>query len=169
MVLDCIKNRKSVRRYIDKEVSNEDVLTLIKAGMCAPSAHNRQPWEFIVVNDRLVLDEIASRHKHGKMLTEVNKAIVVLGNREVTNVDEFIYCDCSAVVENMLIQATSMGLGTCWCAIAPNAERVEAIGGYLELPSNIIPVAIVAVGYHEDTRDALEKFDESKIYFNQYK
>lgn len=168
MLVEAIKNRKSIRKYTDQVVTDEQINTLLEAAMCAPSAHNKQPWEFCVISDRGLLDEIAEKHKYGKMMSMVNKAIVVLGNTDVSNKTEFIYCDCSAATQNMLIQATAMNLGTVWCAIAPSEELKELFSNLLELPSNILPVAIVAVGYHEDTKGPMDKFKQEKIHYNKY-
>ncbi len=169
MLLKDIKNRKSVRSYLDKEVTHEQIDLLLESASCAPSAHNRQPWEFIVVTERSLLDHITTFHKYGQMLKTAPVAIIVLGNKEVTNKVEFIYTDTSAAIQNMLIQATSMDLGTCWCALAPDEVRANGVKEMFNLPDHILPVAVIAVGYEDGNKAIVEKSLENKVKYNKYK
>lgn len=169
MILKSIEERKSVRRYKDTPLTQEQIDTLILAGSKAPSAHNRQPWEFIIVNERDTLNKITEYHEYTQMLKEAPLAIVVLGNKDICRVDEFIYCDCSAVTQNILIQATSMNIGSCWCAVAPNEEKVLKTKQLFNLPDNIIPVAIIALGYEDGNKPIVKKPLDNKVFYNKYK
>ena len=83
--MQIIENRKCVRSYADTPVSKENVIMLLKAGMCAPSARNIQPWEFIVINEKAILDSLGSQLKTGRYISQVNVAIVVAANQEIAN------------------------------------------------------------------------------------
>lgn len=168
-MLKEINDRKSVRKYLDKEVTKEQIKLLIEAGSKAPSAHNRQPWEFIVVTDKELLLKVTEFHKYTQMLKQASLAILVLGNKDICNVDEFIYYDCSAVTQNILLQATHMNLGSCWCALAPSEVIVEGTKKLFNLPDNIIPVSLIAIGYEDGNKPNVDKHLEGKVFYNKYK
>ncbi len=168
-MLKEIKDRKSVRKYLEKELTNEQISLLVEAGSKAPSAHNRQPWEFIIVTDRELLLKITTFHKYAQMLKEAPLAIIVLGNKEVCNVDEFIYYDCSAVTQNILLQATHMNLGSCWCALAPSELIVNSMKELFNLPDTVIPVSLIALGYEDGNKGNVDKPLENKVFYNKYK
>ncbi|MFI3302503.1 MAG: nitroreductase family protein [Rikenellaceae bacterium] len=160
--LECIHMRTSVRSYTSKSVGKELLMELVRAGMAAPSAMNKQPWEFIVVRDRAILD------KMGTIKPPVGKApaaIVVLGN---TNASGSWVLDCSAATENILIAATSMGLGTVWTGAHGNARFENLLKETLSLPDGIMPLSVIAVGYSDGTPTPKNKFVESKVHFDKY-
>ncbi len=168
-MLKAIEQRKSVRKYLTKELTKEQLDLLVLAGSKAPSAHNRQPWEFIVVTERELLLKFTEFHKYAQMLKEAPAAIVVLGNKEICNKEEFIYCDCSAVTQNILLQAEHMGLGSCWCALAPDEQRSQGTSKLFNLPEHILPVALIAVGYEDGEKSVVPKPLDNKVFYNKYK
>lgn len=169
MLLKEIEQRRSVRKFIDKELTIEQLDLLVKAGSKAPSAHNRQPWEFIVVTDKELLLKFTEFHKYAQMLKEAPAAIVVLGNKEVCNKEEYIYCDCSAVTQNILLQAVHMNLGAVWCALEPDEIRSEGTSKLFNLPNHIMPVSLIAVGYEDGSKSIVPKPLENKVFYNKYK
>ncbi len=169
MLLKEIENRRSVRKFLNKDLSQEQIDLLLLAGSKAPSAFNKQPWEFIVVTNKELLNKITEFHKYTQMLKQAPVAIIVLGNKEVTTVDEFIFADCSAVSQNILIQATHMDLGSCWCAVGPNEERINGVKQLFNIPDNLVPVSIIALGYEDGSRPSVEKSLENKVHYNKYK
>ncbi len=98
----------------------------MRAAMNAPSAHNKQPWHFIVIDDRKVLDEIPKFHQYSKMLEKASHAVVVLGDIWIQETDFWIH-DCSAAVENILIATHAMGLGAVWLGIHPSDALIKTI------------------------------------------
>ncbi|NLN75758.1 MAG: hypothetical protein GX139_05570 [Armatimonadetes bacterium] len=142
-MLEAIKNRRSVRFYRDQPVTDEQIEEVLKAGFCAPSGHAAYPWHVVVVRDQCVKDKLAVVHKWSKLLARVPVVLVVCVDR--TQQDLWIE-DGAAFMQNMLIQATDMGLGTCWVMMReedPNGPVHCA----LELPDHIAPVAATAIGY----------------------
>ena len=113
-VLENIATRTSVRSYTDKPVESVKIEQLLRAGMAAPTAVNRQPWHFVVVNDKAQLAALAETNPYSKMLTKAPLAIVVCGDMKKAldgPAREFWVQDCSAATENILLAAHSMGLG----------------------------------------------------------
>ncbi|MFI3277633.1 MAG: nitroreductase family protein [Rikenellaceae bacterium] len=160
--LKSIHQRTSVRSYTSKPVSKEVLVELTKAAMAAPTAMNRQPWEFIVIQDRAILNKL------GEIKPPVAKApaaIVVVGN---TKTSGSWMVDCSAASENILIAATSMGLGTVWTGAYGNAKFEALLKETLNLPDDIMPLSVIAVGYAEGTPTPKNKYVESKVHFNKY-
>lgn len=162
-ILSAINNRKSVRSFIkDKAVPSEDIEAILRAGMAAPSGKDIRPWEFIVINDRSVLDAMAGELKNAGMLEEAPMAIVVCGD----SIKSFYwYLDCAAATENILLAAEAVGLGAVWTAAYPYEDRMEVVTRYLELPSNILPLVVVPMGYPSGENSPKDKFDESRIHY----
>lgn len=149
-ILEVIHNRKSVRHFTEQLVSKEQIETLLKAGMAAPTAANRQPWKFYVITERETLDLLAEKLPYAKMLTQVQTAIVVCGDMDKAgNLKELGYWvqDCSAATQNILLAAESMGLGAVWTAAYPYEDRVEVVTKVLEMPENHVPLNVIPVGY----------------------
>lgn len=169
MLLKEIEQRRSVRKYLSKELSKEQLDLLVLSGSKAPSAHNRQPWEFIVVTDKDLLLKITEFHKYAQMLKDAPAAIIVLGNKEVCNNNDYIYCDCSAVTQNILLQAEHMQLGAVWCALAPDETRSNGVTNLFDLPSHIMPVSLIALGYEDGEKGIVPKPLDNKVFYNKYK
>ncbi len=164
-MLKAIEQRQSIRKYKNTLISDEQVSELLKAGMNAPSARNEQPWSFIVIRNRKVLDEVALLSPYTSMLKSAPCAILVLGDKSKVNALEYLYYDCAAAIENMLIEATAMNLGTCWCAIAPREERIAKYRSYFKLPDHIEPLSIVALGVSDEQRPLVDTFDASRVSY----
>ena len=170
--MNMIFKRTSVRKYTTEAVSAEQVELLLKAGMAAPSAKNIQPWEFIVVQDRENLNKIMEIHPYASMLKEAPLAIVVCadvekGEPEFT-VKKYWIQDCSAATENIMLQAAEIGLGSVWLGTYPKEEVLKPIVEFLNLPSNIVPVTIIAIGHPEGEVKARDKFDKTKIHHEKW-
>ena len=148
--LRVIHNRKSVRHFTEQTVSKEQIETLLKAGMAAPTAANRQPWVFYVVTQREMLDSLGEQLPYAKMLFQAQTAIVVCGDMD--NAGNFAdkgywVQDCAAASENILLAAESMGLGAVWTASYPYDDRTKAVTQILNLPENHVPLNVIPVGY----------------------
>ena len=151
--LECILTRTSVRQYQpDRTISRDTVETLLRAAMSAPTAVNKQPWAFIALDDRAALDSLAQVLPYARMLTKAPLAIVTCGDlsKAIDGEDAdkgFWIQDVSAATENLLLAAHAMGLGAVWTGVYPDAERVKDVQERLGLPANVIPLAVVPVGY----------------------
>lgn len=164
-VLENILARKSVRQYTSRPVESEKIDLLLRAGMAAPSGSDKRPWSFVVVQDRARLDSMSARLPYAKMLTKAPMAIVVCGDTLRSALWEQ---DCCAVTENILLAAESMGLGAVWTAAYPYPERVAVVRRYTGLPENVVPLCVVPVGYPEGKQSPKDKYDASKVYYEQW-
>ena len=162
--METINKRRSIRKYTDQKVEEEKIVGMLKAAMNAPTARNTQEWTFKVIANRQMLDQIAQNMSSMTMAAQAGYGIVVCGDRNKQS-DEFIYTNGGAAVQNMLLEATDLGLGTCWCAIGPREERMEYFVKLLDLPENELPVAFVAVGYPKEEKEPNNRYDENKVTY----
>ena len=166
-----IFSRKSVRNYVETTLSQETLEFLVRAGMAAPSAMDRRPWEFIIINDKNVVKKLNDARPHAKMAEKAGQAIVVAGNieKQAGGKDAtFWIMDCSAAAENILLAAESLGLGAVWTAVYPAADRLKPVVEILGLPSNIVPLAFIPVGKPAGSDKPKDKFDKEKIHWNHW-
>ena len=172
--LECILSRTSVRQYQpDRTISRDTVETLLRAAMSAPTAVNKQPWAFIALDDRAALDSLAQVLPYARMLTKAPLAIVTCGDlsKAIDGEDAdkgFWIQDVSAATENLLLAAHAMGLGAVWTGVYPDAERVKDVQERLGLPANVIPLAVVPVGYPTGPQKPKEKWDPANVHFNKW-
>ena len=147
MELDlAIVGRRSIRKYIDKSVSEEVLRSIIQAGMWAPSACNLQQWKFIVIDDTYLFEKLYQMGT-ASFVKQARQAILVLYNNQTDNVEYSDYVQsASAAIENMLLKAHTLGVGTCWVNNLPNKRQLRHL---LSIPSNYDPVALVTLGYYE--------------------
>ncbi|MCT4616545.1 MAG: nitroreductase family protein [Marinifilaceae bacterium] len=169
--IDIIHKRKSVRSYTDKKVSQEDLLKLVKAGMAAPTAVNKQPWAFIAIDNREVLDQLAEGLPYAKMLKKATAAIVVCGDTDkaLEGWEEIFWVqDCSAATQNILLAAESIGLGAVWTAAYPAEDRMQTVIDILNLPKHIIPLNVIPIGYPKGEQKPKNKWKEENIHWQKW-
>lgn len=166
--MSVIFQRRSIRKYTTQQVSEEMIEQLLRAGMAAPSAGNEQSWEFVVIRDRAVLDEIPKFHLHSKMLPEANCAIVVCGDLNRDKLNGFWVQDCSAAAQNILLMAQELGLGAVWLGGYPDQSRIQPLEKLLNLPQNIIPLCIIPVGHPAESRGEIDRFDPGRIHRDRW-
>lgn len=171
-VLDAIYTRTSIRTYQpDHAVSRDTVEMLLRAAMSAPTAVNKQPWAFVVLDTREALDSLAEVLPYAKMLKHAPLAIVTCGDMNKAIEGEgrdFWIQDVSAATENLLIAAHALGLGAVWTGVYPDHERVNAVQERLGMPTNIIPLSVVPVGYPEGEHQPKDKWNPDAVHFNRW-
>ena len=150
--MNAIVTRRSIRKYTQQPVSEEIIKKLLVAAMSSPSAGNQQPWHYVVINDRKIFEEIMKVHPYSQMLKEATVAILVCGDEQLEKHKGYWVQDCSASVQNILLAAHSEGLGAVWLGIYPREDRVSGIRNVVGLPSNVIPLALIPVGYPAETK-----------------
>lgn len=160
-----IFERRSIRKYKGKEISQDYIQKILRAAMYAPSAGNEQPWHFVVIKDRQKLDEIASFHPHGQMLKEAPLAIIPCADQSNLKYEGLFWIqDMSACIQNILLQSKALGLGTCWCGVYPREELMEGMAKLVHLPAHITPVAVIAVGYPAEEREVRERYNPDRVH-----
>lgn len=166
-ILKTIHSRKSVRKYTEKKVNREDLDTLIKAGMAAPTAKNTQPWEFIVITKKETLIKLAEAMENGKMLAQAGAAIIICGNLERAlegDREGYWIHDCAAATENILLAAESLGLGAVWIGLHPVSEREGKVREISSIPQEIIPFSVISIGYPEGDEQPKNKYNSDFIH-----
>ncbi len=167
-VLDNIATRTSIRDYEARPVEKEKVEKMLRAAMAAPTAMNKQPWHFVVVEQRSVLDSLAGVNPYAKMLLKAPLAIVVCGDMDKViegGGRDFWIQDASAATENLLLAAHAMGLGAVWTGAYPSEERSKAISATLSLPDYLVPLNMIVIGYPAEHPQPKDKFKEENITF----
>lgn len=168
--LDCIMTRTSVREFTDKQVPDSIVEKLLRAGMSAPTAMNKQPWQFIVVTNQATREAIAQTDKYIRA-KEAPLVIIACGDLSKESPGEgrdFWIQDVSAATENILLAAHAQGLGAVWCGLYPIKDRVEAISGLLNLPGHIIPLSAICIGYPSGENQPKDKWDPAAVHHGHY-
>jgi len=167
-VIEAILTRRSVRRYTGEPITDEQLRQVLRAGCYAPSAHNGQPWQFVVLRSPETLGALASVHPYAKMAPQAGTAVVVCGDSSRQKTEGFLVEDCSAAIENMLLAARSLGLGSVWCGIHPVTKLVNTVRTLLALPQGILPIGLVVLGHSAEDRAVEERFDEAKVHWEKW-
>jgi nitroreductase len=163
-----IFERRSIRKYTNQKISDQDLKELLKAAMAAPSAGNQQPWEFIIVTDREILNSITRIHPYSQMLREAALAIIVCADLAKEIHTGYWVQDCAAATENILIEAKHLGLGSVWLGVYPREDRVTGIKKLFNLPEKVMPLSIVSIGYPAEEKGPSNRYDESRIHINKW-
>lgn len=164
-VIENILTRRSVRSYTDQDVEPEKIEAILEAGMAAPSGKNGQPWDFIVLTRREILDEMAERLPYAKMLREARVAIAVCADRTKS---PYWYVDCSAAAENILLAVHALGLGAVWTATYPYRDRMDVVKELCGLPGSYDSLCVIPVGYPAREARPKDNFDAGKIHHEVY-
>ena len=164
--MEAILTRRSIRQYTDRPVADEVFTDLLKAAMAAPSAGNQQAWQFVVINEREVLDEIPTIHPYSRMVKQAPLAILVCGDMALETNEGFWVQDCSAATQNLLLAAHARGLGAVWLGVYPREQRVVDFRKLLGLPEHVVPLALVSVGYPAEEKPPANRFDPRKVHYN---
>ena len=169
VAINNIMTRTSIRQYTDETVSKADIETMLRAGMAAPTAVNRQPWHFVAVTDKAKLAELAGRR--GGMIKQAGVAIVVCGNMDKAMQgpgQAFWVQDCSAATENILLAANAIGLGAVWTGCYPMGDRVAEVSKTLKLPETIVPLCVIAIGHPAEQPAPKDKWKPENVSYNEF-
>ncbi len=163
--MSLMMKRKSVRQYTTEPVSDEDIKTMLISAMQAPSAGNQQPWEFVVIKDRTTLDLLSKVSNGAWMLTQAPLCIHVIMKDDMKK-QNMASQDLGACVQNILLEATNLGLGTCWIGVYPEEERMEKIKDILHIKEGT-PFANIAIGHPKTQEEISVRYDELRIHFEK--
>ena len=162
--LAALLGRRSCRKYTEQEISEQDVDTMLRAAMAAPSARNQQSWRFVVVRDRDKLARLSQATPHAGMLKTAALGLVVAGETRDTVCPGYWVQDCSAATQNLLLAAHAIGLGAVWIGVHPIPERKEAVRTLVGLPTGIEAFALIAVGYPNEAKPPSERFEPRFVH-----
>ena len=166
--LEAIHTRRSIRQYKDTPLSEETIRELLDAAMSAPTAGGIQPWRFVVITERAVLDAIPDIHPYAAMIRQAPLAILVCGDESSENYGAFWVQDCSAAMQNILLAARALGLASLWCGVHGRPEREKAFSELFGLPEKVRPLGLAIVGHSDTPFTRKECYDESKVHHNRW-
>lgn len=172
-MLDIILNRRSVRRFTDRDISSEDVRSLLQAGMSGPSCVNARDWSFLVVRDPETLAKMADANgRPAEPLRRAKLGILVCGDleRAFSRAPEYWVIDGAIACQNMTLAAEALGLGSVWLGTWPQMDRVERQRELFHLPAHIVPHSILAFGYPDERPSPDEKpsWEDSRVHFERW-
>lgn len=167
--LNCIMTRTSIRQYQDRPVEQEKVEQLLRAAMAAPTAVNKQPWHFYVLNTKEAINRLADASQRGSdMVRSAALVIVVCGDMDKAlegKAREYWIQDTSAATENLLLAAHALGLGAVWTGVYPMKERVEMTTKVLNLPENLVPLCTILIGYPAENPTPKDKLKPENVTY----
>lgn len=166
--MDFILARRSIRKYKKDIVPDHIIKELLKAAMSAPSAGNQRPWHFVVIRDRIMLNEVPKFHQYSGAVKESPCAILVCGDLLLEKHKGYWVQDCSAATQNILIAAQAKGLGSCWLGVYPRDFRIEGFRKIFQLPDNIVPFAVIPIGYPAETKQKINRYDENRVHYDKW-
>lgn len=169
--METIMTRTSIRSFTNRTVSADTVEMLLRAGMAAPTAVNKQPWHFVVIDDRAVMDSLGGNGRQSQMWKEATLAIAVCGdlNKAMEGPGQPYWIqDCSAATENILLAAHALGLGAVWTGCYPIEERVANVSRVLNLPENLIPLGVIVMGYPNEQPAPKDKWKPENVSHNGF-
>ena len=167
--ITTIMKRRSIRKFTDEPVEQDKLTRLLEAAMAAPSAMNGQPWEFVVITDKKVIDRFRKALPFGKM--NAPAVICVLGSSRMQKNkagDKFWVQDCSAATENILLAATALGLGSVWVGIHPVAMFKRQVSDILNLPDGVTPLNLIYLGYPAEEREPRTQYEEKRVRWGPF-
>ena len=166
-LIQTIMTRTSIRAFQDKPVSDETVELLLKAATAAPSAKNSQPWSFVVIRDRALLEKLGDSLPNAKMTATAPVALVICGVLEKAlpgEAREYWIQDAAAATENFLLAVHALGLGAVWTGVHPISERIRIIKDALRLPEGIEPFCLIPFGYPAVPASVKDKWNPSAVH-----
>jgi nitroreductase len=163
--MSSIFKRVSVRDYQDKEVEDKKIELILKAAMAAPSAGNQQPWEFYVVKNKTLLQQLSSTSMYAGCAKKAAFAIVTCYRTEGLKYDAYAQIDMSVCCENILLEAAEQGLGAVWLGVAPIKERMDSVSGILNVPDTLKAFAIIPCGYPVKEIKQQDRYDKSRVHY----
>ncbi|HUT80269.1 MAG TPA: nitroreductase family protein [Candidatus Bathyarchaeia archaeon] len=163
--LELLKTRRSIRKYKQQPVEEDKLLKCLEAARWAPSASNKQPWEFIVVKDEKMRKKFAEIHPYAKFVAESPVVFIPLTNPEIHA--KYHMSDTALTILHFMIEAHSLGLGTCWAGVIGTSFEPE-LKKLLNVPKHLNILALVALGYPDQTRESSRKALDELIHYDVY-
>lgn len=164
-----IFNRRSIRKFKNQPVETEKIDRLLRAAMQAPSAANQQPWEFIVVQEKDMLDRVSKTSPYAKPVAESAATFLLLANENVIRVPTAWEQDLGASAENLLLEAVRLGLGGVWFGVATSDSVTDNVRCLFNLPDHIKPFAMISVGYPDGQKNEfVDRYKAEKVHYEKW-
>ena len=174
--IEALMTRKSDRKFTKQNIGDEDIKTILKAGMSGPSCTNARDWIFLVVKNRDTLNRMADANgKYAQPLRTANAGILVCGDldRAYKSAKDYWIIDGAIAAQNMIIAAHALGIGSVWLGTYPQMDRVSKQAELFGLPETAIPHSIIAFGYPDESETAIYKrnkidFEEDRVHYEKW-
>ena len=167
-VMEALLTRRSIRKYKDQDVTDEQIRKILEAAMMAPSAGNAQPWQFVIVRDQEVLAKVKDAHPYVGMAAEAPLAILVCGDLSLEKYRGFWVQDCAAATQNLLLACHGLGLGAVWTGIHPLKDREDAFRALCKLPDRVVPFALVVIGHPDQNPRSTSRYKEDRVHYERW-
>lgn len=167
--LQAVLSRRSIRKYTQEPVPESSIQKILEAAASSPSAGNSQPWQFLVVTDRSLLQRVPEFHEYAAMLREAPAAILVCGESAAAPFSGAYWVqDCAAASQNILLASHALGLGSCWLGVYPEERRIEGLRELFGIPAGITPFSLIAVGHPAEEKPLSNRFDAQRVHCNRW-
>ena len=166
--IEAILSRRSISKYTYQQITQQIIDGLLTVAISAPSASNEQPWHFIVIRDREILNEIPILYHYSRMIEEASIAILVCGDLSKLVSRGFWVQDCSAATQNILVAVNAMGLSAVWLGVYPRVDRVNGFRKMFNLPKEVIPFSLISLGYTEVKQSKVDRYKSERIHRNKW-
>lgn len=162
--LDCIMTRRSIRTFTTAPVDPVLIETALAAAMAAPSAGNAQPWHFVLMTSRTLLDQVPEFHPHAAMVRQAQAGILVCAEPGLEKYPGYWPIDCSAAVQNLLLALHAQGLGAVWVGVYPEESRVVNFRKLLGIPDSVIPHSFIPFGHTDQPSSRADRFRPERVH-----
>lgn len=164
-VKEAILKRRSTRDFLEQEISDDLINELLESAMAAPSACNKRPWEFYVIKNKEIQAKLRKVSRYSDYQSSLIIVVAADTKRSLSKrPNDFWIQDCSAAIENMLLTATSLRIGSCWCGLFPMVTPQKRVQSILELTDNIIPLALIHFGYPKVEVPPRTQYEEKYVH-----
>ena len=162
---EILFSRRSIRKYKKEgQVNDEQIRYMLNAAMCAPTAMNRQPWQFVVIKNPEKLKELSEVFPYGKMLANAALGILVCGDSRLDNLESNLVQAGSAATQNLLLAAHAIGLGAVWLGVHGREERMSKLQEMLNIPGEVIPVSMISIGISDEKKPANDNYNPERVH-----
>jgi nitroreductase len=167
--MQALFSRRSIRKYTSGAVAETAVKEILEAAMSAPSAGNQQPWHFVVITEKKLLDRIPGFHPHSLMCREAQLAVLVCGDPSLEKHAGYWVQDCAAATENLLVAVHAQGLGGVWGGVYPREERVVGFRKLINIPEHVIPFAVIPIGHPAEQKPPRpDRYNDARVHKNRW-
>ena len=159
--------RRSVRKFRPDPVPPEVLEGLMRVAMTGPSASNQRPWQFLVLTEPERLQKLSTVRGY-EIAAHAPAVIVVCGDQERNRIGEVWVMDCSVAAQNILLAAHASGLGAVWLGCWPAPERMPNTSLFLGLPWQIVPFAVLVLGYADEAPPQADRYEPERVHHNHW-
>lgn len=156
------QQRRSIRKYQNREVEQEKIDTILRCALMSPSSKRSNPWEFVVIKDEQVLRQLSGCRTYGSGMFDTAKAAIVIALH--TEVTDTWQCDGAIAAQNILLAAQDQGLGACWCHVYQREGAQELIRSLTHLPQDLTVLCVISLGYKDEER---KNYDPDKLLYEK--